>query len=308
MTCPKTNLDVKVRPWVKSWNDQHYPEWYVGWMQKKDVSCQLDEYPPAAFWQDMTPRKQYIRFLPGSDNEGAGSLFGLSFCGYVYEGQQSILPHDTTNERANGQLTSAGIVRDITEYEGVTTQGRLVLTFPGIVNPDGEWGLNQNPCWPAHLVHDPGFALLRDDKYYAAHKTPKTYGSCNYPDKIPLDVLDAAHADGYSSSSGYRKREDMHALDPEAWVINDGNSTRLLSSDELKNLGILKCASADCRAEMSALGIESAAIVQPTQAAFVQAKPSACITTTSDRIDEAAIATPSPGLPGYGQQPRATAM
>ncbi len=61
---------------------------------------------------------------------------------------------------------------------------------------------------------------------------------------------------------GYRKRDEKsHGLDPEAWVFDDGNSTRRVTKDELvRYLGILRCESADCHEEMQELGIKSAPV------------------------------------------------
>jgi chitinase len=271
-------------------------------MQQKNVKCQADEYPPAAFWQERS-EKQYIRFSPGTQNEGAGSLFHLNFCRY---GADNLLPSERQNLHAAGQRVYANIQRDVTEYKGVTTRRRVEIDFPGLVNP-GDWGLHDNPCWPEHLLEDPGFALLTDDPYYVADRNAQRYGKANYPGKIPQDVLDEAHASGYASMDGYRKRDDKHALDPDAYVLNIGNSSRPLTEEELQKIGIIRCASADCEAEMGALAIESAPVVQPTQAAIVQA--AAYATPTPVDLADRLIDTASAGSGSerfVAQQPRAT--
>jgi chitinase len=266
-----------------------------------------DEYPPAAFWQGNRA-KQYIRFSPGAQNEGAGSLFKLGFCGY---GQDNRLPSSRSDLRANGQRVYGNIVRSVTDYREVVTQRRVEIDFPGLVNP-GDWGLEQNLCWPEHLLYDPGFAVLTDDRYYGGNaqlRAAQGYAKDNYPGKIPQDILDEAARSGYKSMDGYRKRDDKHALDPAGWVLNDGNSTRSLTKEELEELGIIKCDTPECQAEMKALGIESAQVVQPSQAPMVQATATA-ITTPLGGSDRA-MATASAGsgierlLP---QQPRATAV
>ena len=271
-------------------------------MQKKDVNCQADEYPPAAFWQERS-EKQYIRFSPGTQNTGAGSLFHLNFCRY---GQDSLLPSERQDLHANGKRVYANIERDVTEYKGVTTRRRVEIDFPGLVNP-GDWGLHDNPCWPEHLLEDKGFALLTDDPYYVADRAAQRYGKANYPGVIPQDVLDQARADGYASMAGYRKRDDKHALDPDAYVVNTGNSTRPLTKEELQSIGIIRCASADCEAEMGALAIESAPVVQPTQTAIVQATAYVTPTPVGLAPDIADTASAGSGSDRFvAPQPRAT--
>lgn len=43
--------------------------------------CQRDEWPPRSFWpvEKRNHLGQLVRFLPGAENEGAGSIFN-SFC------------------------------------------------------------------------------------------------------------------------------------------------------------------------------------------------------------------------------------
>lgn len=272
-------------------------------MRSKDVACQADEYPPAAFWQEET-RKQYIRFSPGAQNGGAGSLFKLRFCGY---GADDLLPSERQDLHANGDRVYGNVVRAVTEYKGVTTRRRVEIDFPGLVNP-GDWGLGANPCWPEHLLEDPGFALLTDDPYYAAHRDVQRYGKANYPELVPQDVLDNAHNNGYFSMADYRKRDDRHVLDPRAWVVNEGNSSRQLRKEELEDLGIVECTSADCQAEMKALGIESAPVVQPTQVGAALGRNSAVPTSVSVVSNEVAVASAGSGFGQImAQWPRATA-
>ncbi|KJY00259.1 hypothetical protein TI39_contig337g00009 [Zymoseptoria brevis] len=51
LLCPKTSQDEPPRLWRDEFNDQHYKEWYDGWMQVYKIECQGDEYPPIAFAQ-----------------------------------------------------------------------------------------------------------------------------------------------------------------------------------------------------------------------------------------------------------------
>ncbi|KAI1203503.1 hypothetical protein F5X97DRAFT_330179 [Nemania serpens] len=261
LTCPLVSRANPDRPWRNQWYSDHNPEWYNGFMQSFDVKCQADEYPPAIFWQGAMWPKQYIRFSPGSQNGGAGSLFGLSFCGYDGQGN---LPVETVSERYVSDRVVGGLKRRVTQYKAQTTRRAVRIDFIGVVDPDGIAGLQVNPCWPEVLLEDPGFALLTDDPYYVRNRDAQRYGKANYPGLIPQDVLL-----NHVPQQGYRKRDTKsHGLDPEAWVFDDGNSTRRVTKNELvEDLGIIRCDSADCHEEMQDLGIESALVVQPPETA-----------------------------------------
>ncbi len=146
-------------------------------MKDYSVKCQADEYPPAAFWQGAVTPKQYICFAPGRQNGGAGSLFGLGFCGYDNQGN---LPVERVNERYVSDRVVGGLKRRVTQYMARTTRRAVRIDFIGVADPDGVAGLNMNPCWPEILLEDPGFALLTDDRYYAGHRDAQRYGKANY--------------------------------------------------------------------------------------------------------------------------------
>ncbi|SMR58009.1 unnamed protein product [Zymoseptoria tritici ST99CH_3D1] len=294
LLCPTTKSDARARRLTRDiWYKQHHAYWRVGWMQQFGADCEADEVPGAAWWQEES-RPQFIRFLPRADNGAAGSLWNLKICSFVDYGLGSELPYSRASERVDGVTLDGGVLRSVTKYKGVTTQHALVIDFPGGA-PPGDWGHQDNPCWPKNLVNDPGFALLTWDPYYLAHK-PESRFAAKYKNAIPKDILQAANNKCFSSSEGYKKRDDKHPLDPEAWIFNDGNSTRLLTNDELEDIGILKCASADCQAEMQDLGIESAAIMQQTEATVLTATPSAFATAVGTA--EATGTSASPGSLG----------
>lgn len=227
-------------------------------MQSKNVKCEADEYPPAAFWQGARHPKQYIRFAPGRQNGGAGSLFKLGFCDYHAHG---LLPVETLDKRYVSDKVEGNIRRRVTEYFARTTRSQVSIAFDDDVqDPDGIAGLRDNLYWPKRLVNDPGFALLIDDPYYARDRNAQGYGRAHYPGPVPPDVRQ-----GKPPKDKYRKRHDEdHELDPDAWVFDDGNTTRPVADDELESvLGIVRCSSADCREEMEALEVESAPVFQP---------------------------------------------
>ncbi|KJY00280.1 hypothetical protein TI39_contig337g00010 [Zymoseptoria brevis] len=189
-------------------------------------------------------------------------------------------------------------------YKGITTRNRLAIDFKDL-NAPADWGLRENKCWPEHLVEDPGFALLTQDPYYKDYPIASAFAS-NYAQLIPQDVLDEAHLKGFSRTQGFRKREDKHLLYPEAWVFNDGSSSRPLTSEELKDIGILQCKSADCKNEMKDLGIESVAVEWPSQHPTVHETPSADVTPAATADASTTGATPGHFGSGFVAQATAT--
>ncbi|KAH8160820.1 hypothetical protein CIB48_g7423, partial [Xylaria polymorpha] len=278
LKCPEMSRPDPKRPWKEKWYTDHNAEWYNGFMQQYNVQCEADEFPPAAFWQGAERPKQYIRFSPGKQNSGAGSIFHLNFCGHDNQGN---LPVERINERYVSDRVVGGLKRRVTQYKAQVTRRAVSIDFINVVDPDGVAGLQVNPCWPEVLLEDPGFALLTDDPYYQRHRDVQRYAKANYPGLIPQDVLM-----GHVAQQGYRKRDEKsHDLDPEAWLLDDGNSTRHATKDELmEDLGILRCDSADCHEEMQELGIESALVVEPQGTAH-RLVPTAVASSTQLALD-----------------------
>jgi hypothetical protein len=115
---------------------------------------------------------------------------------------------------------------------------------------------------------------------------------------------------------GFRKRDgNSHALDPDAWVFDEGNTTRSITDVELQEeLGILRCGSADCHEEMETLGIDTAVVVQPEATGYPQVVPTAVASTTQLTIEvvatlvASASAVSGAGAHGILVQPRATGI
>ena len=278
-------------------------------MQQKGVNCEADEYPPAAFWQGDKYPKQYIRFAPGTQNGGAGSLFKLTFCGFDGQGN---LPVQRSDERYVSDRVVGGLKGRVTHYYARTTRSAVRIDFDNnVVDPDGIMGLRNNPCWPEVLLEDPGLASLTDDPYYVSNRDAQRYAKANYPGLILSDVLG-----NHVAQLGFRKRDgNSHALDPDSWVFDEGNTTRSITDVELQEeLGILRCGSADCHEEMETLGIDTAVVVQPEATGYPQLVPTAVASTTQLTIE--VVATPvasasavsGAGAHGILVQPRATGI
>lgn len=179
-------------------------------MQQFGVDCQGDEFPPAIVvsrmlllravlfivsrmrkltfilqWQgrDSAANGQaWIRQVPGGQNAGAGNLFA-NICPDVPRSSAfnlHLLGVDDSGCRTTSHF-------QVTE---TTTWPAPVLEFsgnPGFAAGDSD-GLQANPCWPATLVNDPGFALLLSDPYYIANPGILAQVQGLYPQPPPFQV------------------------------------------------------------------------------------------------------------------------
>jgi len=147
-------------------------------MQSYGVNCERDEFPPAIIWQGRDD-DQWMRFLPESQNGGAGQLFN-GIC------------DDTPRSHTTNEHTVDGAMQDCRPWKSWTrtiwtTFSVLDLQFdlmPGLTN----YGLVENPCYPLTLVNGPGFALLYEDPYYFARPNDCSYAEDYYPDPPPAAV------------------------------------------------------------------------------------------------------------------------
>lgn len=246
-------------------------------MQEDDVDCQGDEYPPAVVWQGRANKngagQQWIRQLPGSQNEGAGSLF------------KGVCPEDADIKNHLTNLKVTAVQKQgcrVTTHYTVTQ----VLTWPALsldfinmpVYANDKDGLTTNPCWPSSLEDDPGFALLLTDPWYLSDPGLQGYGLLNY-DKPPANSVTA----GKIIRPDWNKRALFgDGFDPDDVIVDEGNSTRKATDEELaRHLGFRRCAEKDCAAEKEAMGMESAMVrgVPNTSPVLVMAS------TTSAEVD-----------------------
>ncbi|RDL34409.1 uncharacterized protein BP5553_07537 [Venustampulla echinocandica] len=205
------------------------------------------------------------------------------------------LPVYRSDERYVSDRVVGGLKRRVTHYYARTTCSVVRIDFGhNVVDPDGVMGLQNNPCWPEVPLEDPGFALLTDDPYYAGYQDAQRYGKANYPGLIPADVLGNNVA-----QAGFRKRnEDSHDLDPDAWIVDEGNTTRRVTDAELQE----------------ELGIDTAVAAQPKETGYPKVVPTAIASTTHLTVE--VVATPVAGASavsgasaqGILMQPQATGM
>lgn len=241
---------------------QHHGGWIAGWMQTP-ANCERDEFPPAIIWQARDGGDAvWIRFLPGTQNGGAGQLFN---------GICADKPPTRTTNRAMVQRGGGVGCRPWESWTStvVTAYNVLDLQFQGLVpNPADPYALIANPCWPSTLVNDPGFALMTEDYYYDNNPQAKAFARASYPNAPAFAVTQ-----GKVNRPGYNKvKRDGSGLDgdpsewadPEDIVVVTANSTRKATPEELfEAFGVLRCEDEGCVKEQEALGIASAVRLLP---------------------------------------------
>jgi hypothetical protein len=91
--------------------NQHHYQWIEGWVAAGKNKCDRDEWPPRYFWPIAKKNElgQMVRFLPSSENRGAGSMW-KSFCELNGEinskgGKNSILYKTLTSETSVNVLS-----------------------------------------------------------------------------------------------------------------------------------------------------------------------------------------------------------
>ncbi|OBT76329.1 hypothetical protein VF21_03328 [Pseudogymnoascus sp. 05NY08] len=262
------------RPIVPIYNAQHNEGWINGWMQAPNLNCQRDEYPPDIVWQGRDNSLNFVRLIPSSANIVGAALFA-GICDNYADFETSIKNRQAYRVEVNRCRT--------THWYTVTRESTvpaLSLEFVGLAGY-ADAGMAENLCYPSVLVDDPGFALLTNDKYYNAHLEDKAYNRV-YADE-PVGIVTAGHV----NNPGWNKRWTDPQIDPEDIVLNEGNSTRKPTDEELlKQFGIIKCKSQGCEDEKSFFGIESARTMGPGSTAIARA--------TAGAITAAAVESAAP--------------
>ncbi|SPQ21515.1 573ac707-bdbf-4043-aed7-ea8e4da8fe9b [Thermothielavioides terrestris] len=300
------------RPAPGLWNEQHHRDWYQGWLQGPNLGCERDEFPPAVIWQGRDGSRApavWIRFLPGAQNLGAGQLFN-GVC-------DDRPPVQTLNRRMVNHDYNACPPWESWTSTLRTQYNVLELQFVNTPSYPGDpWGLRANPCWPSTLIDDPGFALFLEDPWYNNNKAKRAYGRANYPDPPPPAVTQGKvnHPGWNRKRSGAADGADDEVfVDPDELVVVDGNSSRRITEDELReHYGIVRCRDPECRAEQLAAGVQSALTLLPPRtappAAPAEATPvlvaAAAADDASRREDNAA--QPVPRAPSSLHLPAAT--
>jgi hypothetical protein len=146
----------------------------------------MDEYPPAYLLNDDDPamvyggkdtRGQAVRYLPGTENSGAGQSWrGACFKPVVAD------MSDTDFKNAMNRAPVAAKQVAIVRQDLIRTLAAVdVAVRPEFVwsewdhagNPPADDGMRDNPRWPSVIApDDPGFAILTFDPWYNNRARP----------------------------------------------------------------------------------------------------------------------------------------
>ncbi|CAM1501216.1 Fc.00g103780.m01.CDS01 [Cosmosporella sp. VM-42] len=123
--------------------------------------------------------RQSVRWLPKSQNGGAGSMWsGRSFMAVIFEWMTDAeLYRRASNPQMNFGLNQVTVCGTYTELNvGITVDHRpefTIASWEHELDADADDGLRKNPCWPRKITQDdPGFTLLNYDKYYDRNPYP----------------------------------------------------------------------------------------------------------------------------------------
>lgn len=270
--CPISTMANRKLP--KRWDDQHDKNWrsWISSLPKAwgSNTCQRDEYPPMRFMAKDQAQQytQWMRFNPFRDNNGAGKLW-LGKCG-----------------KAKSQTkTEGGPINNkvCTEYKShLYTITGFSLQFDNTAEASAS--LASNPCFPSMVSDDPGFALMTEDKWYGEHILagyhPEDWedapalavtSGLTKPKSPPKRWLDGNQQQATNDwqepapvvheilsrrpPSYYPPTETLD-VDPEDIVVDNGNSTRRLTAQELwERFGLYKCQREGCPDERKAAGL-----------------------------------------------------
>ncbi|KAJ5538234.1 hypothetical protein N7494_007713 [Penicillium frequentans] len=243
LRCPVDKMSKRKLPDV--WSKEHLRSWLL-WVPPFAKSlgvdkCNRDEYPPLAFMESTgTTYTQWLRFVPESQNKGAGQLW-KNIC--------NDFKKETKLE--GGPITSS----TCTEIKStVYTVNAMVMHFTNMPYDDL---LADNPCLP-EITHDYGFALMTNDRWYGVNYL-QGHDSAAYamdPEAALTQGLKPPRKKPAKRSLGYGIDEPISFdFNPEDIILDEGNSSRRVTPEELYELGLLKCESDNCVKEREALEI-----------------------------------------------------
>ncbi|RYO80140.1 hypothetical protein DL764_009933 [Monosporascus ibericus] len=171
---------------TRTWTAQHTGAGWLDPAHRIAQKCDKDEYPPAYLLHEqhtayiqggIDNSGQAVRWLPASENEPAGRLWkGVCFVPPVKELSDS----EFERKFAAAPNKQHAIVSGVTQtYAHVTVGGRPEFSWGSWghdPNPEPDYGLWVNPCWPAAVAPmDPAFVLLTFDPIYGGQPLPYDY-------------------------------------------------------------------------------------------------------------------------------------
>lgn len=257
--CPFSRNDRPIHN-TREYYAQHADYWTQQARQHHGAGCDADEWPPGYFWSNEYNRNRqvWIRYVDSAQNQGAGQLWR---CPANAENQ------GTSEDRAariathmEGGLTVVSVSCYV-EY----TASTFSMSFDGrrFRSP---YKVEENDC---RLPDDPGFALLTQDEWYDFN-----------PQYKPLTAR-------YANNHAKREQE---WFDPDTVMASDGNQTRKMTDDELREeLGFYRCSDSSCSSQLKLLGLpESIATVGPSLTAPISTIATLITSTVKTPVTAAA--------------------
>ncbi|KAK4156324.1 hypothetical protein C8A00DRAFT_41196 [Chaetomidium leptoderma] len=183
-TTKKNRKDAGKGPATDRWDKDHKAGWRLEKYRayKGKEGCDMDEYPPSYFLNHQHPawifggtddiRGQSVRYLPGNENQRAGStLFKRTCFNPVVEDLSNRDFFDKVAAAPNKNkmlVVPKGHKTQIMAMITVDARPEFTITaWDHAANPLPDDGIPDNPCWPKAIApKDAGFALNTYDPWY----------------------------------------------------------------------------------------------------------------------------------------------
>ena len=259
-------------------------------------------FQPVAYWQDddQEGEDQYVRYIEGSQNMRAGSLFILDICQDHYDfanAGQGRLKTTTGVGVFSGVLHEAGRDVIVSTADCSATQPTLFLDFMGPRYID-QYGITSNKCWPSTLIDDPGFALFSDDPWYTLNQ------NIGIRDLVIEGLYEQPpgprYTNGKQNRAGWNRRRSPD-LSVNDLSFKDGNTTHTQVEEHVaQQLGSRKC-SEEGRAGKIERAYAASQLLQRIQRK--QPKKATAKATAADTFgEEVAMVTAKAAMAGSGAQ------
>jgi hypothetical protein len=257
LTCPNADANANTRTLPEVWNSGHNnKEWrsYIAsyyHVNNKDPrksvnpeaydkrgkrkppgwGCQRDEWPPALFQQGE--EDGFIRYLPAGENGGVANnkkTGWTRFCNFP--------PKQRVGPVQGGPIANGVVTQVVTVY---VTLNVMSYTWKNVkYDSNDPYGLTSNVCRPSVLTADVGYAIFTDDPWYGKVRISDYNfdpGQKAYNVQVPQ----------YKRSP---ELQDVPKYVDGNMIIDNGNSSRHLSREELEELGYSRCKTPDCKVEL----------------------------------------------------------
>ncbi|KAI1115462.1 glycoside hydrolase [Nemania sp. NC0429] len=269
------------------WSKSYIAKSYINPRNKrKDTACQRDEWPPAHFQQGR--KDGWVRLLPRDQNGAAANVNEGGWKGFCK------FPPSSQVQGQGGSITDLGAYYLLTSYiSTIITLNVMSYTWKNVNPPAGDpYGLTANVCRPSVLTADVGFALQTEDPWY---------GNIRISD---YNSDPGARTKGVSQPT-WKRTEKYFDFVKGAMVVDEGNSTRLATDEEIEmDLGYTRCKSGNCEEELEILRQQQAQANMPTiLPSLQQPVVKAVVTATPTGVAEVMTAESRPAPAAYASQP-----